>query len=204
MQDAPGVLPCTRGGGWGVDESRWSLASSTDSLFLSSSPTIKIGTILGVSLYPGERFGGIRAVPASAGRTRKGRGTDHHRRGAAGADGRIDACSDGGDDWCHWERGAVPRASEGHDAAERNWMFAIGNHVLPAWVIRVSAGKTCARDGRSGRWLTRGQSRSWRGGGRGATFREPTSGLEPLTPAPVTSDNSGVAGTCTWLQIPHT
>jgi hypothetical protein len=33
--------------------------------------------------------------------------------------------------------------------------------------------------------------------------REPTSGLEPLTPAPATSDNSGVAGVCTSLQIPH-
>lgn len=39
MQDAASVFPCTRGGGWGVDESRWRLASSTDSLFLSSSPT---------------------------------------------------------------------------------------------------------------------------------------------------------------------
>jgi hypothetical protein len=33
--------------------------------------------------------------------------------------------------------------------------------------------------------------------------REPTSGLEPLTPASATSDNSGVAGGCTELQIPH-
>jgi hypothetical protein len=32
--------------------------------------------------------------------------------------------------------------------------------------------------------------------------REPTSGLEPLTPAPATSDHSGVAGGCTGLQIP--
>ncbi len=33
--------------------------------------------------------------------------------------------------------------------------------------------------------------------------REPTSGLEPLTPAPATSDQSGVAEVCGGLQIPH-
>src|SRR5215208_2837691 len=32
---------------------------------------------------------------------------------------------------------------------------------------------------------------------------EPTSGLEPLTPAPATSDHSGVAGVCRELQMPH-
>jgi hypothetical protein len=33
--------------------------------------------------------------------------------------------------------------------------------------------------------------------------REPTSGLKPLTPTLFTSANSGVAGFCTTLQIPH-
>jgi hypothetical protein len=37
-----------------------------------------------------------------------------------------------------------------------------------------------------------------------AYSREPTSGLEPLTPAPATSDNSGVAGVCRRLQMAHT
>jgi hypothetical protein len=32
---------------------------------------------------------------------------------------------------------------------------------------------------------------------------EPTSGLQPLTPAPATSDPSGVAGVCRRLQMPH-
>jgi hypothetical protein len=36
-----------------------------------------------------------------------------------------------------------------------------------------------------------------------AVFGEPTSGLEPLTPAPATSDQSGVAEACTDLQNPH-
>jgi hypothetical protein len=34
-------------------------------------------------------------------------------------------------------------------------------------------------------------------------IREPTSGLEPLTPAPATSVRSVVAEGCTGLQIPH-
>src|SRR5215212_12030724 len=33
--------------------------------------------------------------------------------------------------------------------------------------------------------------------------REPTSGLEPLTPAPATSVRSVVAGRCRGLQFPH-
>src|ERR687890_668730 len=32
---------------------------------------------------------------------------------------------------------------------------------------------------------------------------EPTSGLEPLTPAPATSDHSGVAGVCWGLLMLH-
>jgi hypothetical protein len=32
---------------------------------------------------------------------------------------------------------------------------------------------------------------------------DPTSGLEPLTPAPATSDHSGVGGVCRGLQMPH-
>ena len=34
-------------------------------------------------------------------------------------------------------------------------------------------------------------------------IEEPTSGLEPLTPAPVTSARSVVAQRCTGLQMPH-
>jgi hypothetical protein len=36
-----------------------------------------------------------------------------------------------------------------------------------------------------------------------ALFGEPTSGLEPLSPAPATSVRSGVSGRCTRLHIPH-
>jgi hypothetical protein len=36
-----------------------------------------------------------------------------------------------------------------------------------------------------------------------AAWGEPTSGLEPLTPAPATSVRSCVAERCTGLQIPH-
>ena len=42
-----------------------------------------------------------------------------------------------------------------------------------------------------------------RGGDKIVKNEEPTSGLEPLTPAPATGDNSCVAGVCTRLQIPH-
>jgi hypothetical protein len=104
---------------------------------------------------------------ASAGWTRKRRGTDHHRRGAAGTDGRIDANGatdahgatggeDGTDDRRHGGGRAVTGAGEGHDGGERERVCAGRNHVLPAWGRIGPAGRGCqgAGYGRYGGPLT--------------------------------------------------
>ncbi len=100
-------------------------------------------------------------------RTRKRRCLEHHGRGTAGADGRVNARGTADahraasrqnrrDDQRHRKRGAVAGAAEGHRPTEgkgrRAGCVAARNHVLPARRRERTAGRGCqgVGDGRYG------------------------------------------------------